>query len=378
MQNSLINCSDSHMRRCFELAMGGDGLVSPNPLVGALLVKNGKIIGEGFHVESGQHHAEVNTINRVKGSIEGSTLYCNLEPCCHTNKRTPPCTDLIISRGISRVVISNLDPNPLVSGRGVERLRQAGIEVSVGLLEEKGHLLNEVFFKYITTKRPFVHLKVAQTIDGRIATSSGHSKWITNQSSRARVHQLRAKYDAICVGRETLNLDNPQLTVRLDPPYRGKAPYRVILGNPNKMNLDSRVFNDSLADRTIVACSDVELSKLNLTARNLLESRNVKFIEIDETRKGKIDWAKLIARLGECMITSLFIEGGSGIYSDLISNRLVDRLSIFIAPKVFGSGKNWLQYTDIDRVEDSIGFMIEDVKTFDQQILVEMLPLNKE
>ncbi len=203
-----------YMKKVFELAKQGIGLVSPNPLVGSLIVKDSQIIGAGFHERYGQFHAELNAIVSAKQPLKGATLYCNLEPCCHTNKQTPPCAQRIIKEGISRVVIANRDPNPEVNGGGIALLKQMGIEVIENICQEEGELLNEVFFTFHRKKRPFIHLKYAQTLDGNIACSSGDSKWITHENARKKAHEMRLKYDAILIGAGTLVADNPALTIR--------------------------------------------------------------------------------------------------------------------------------------------------------------------
>ncbi|MDH5581366.1 MAG: bifunctional diaminohydroxyphosphoribosylaminopyrimidine deaminase/5-amino-6-(5-phosphoribosylamino)uracil reductase RibD, partial [Bdellovibrionales bacterium] len=240
-----------YMEKAISLAINGRGLVSPNPLVGAVIVKDGKIIGEGFHERAGTDHAEVVAIKNAIEDVSGSTLYCNLEPCCHTDKRTPPCVDLLIEKKIKRVVLCNLDPNPKVCGKGIKLLRAAGIEVELGLLEKEGKKLNETFFKFITSGLPFVHLKMAMSLDGKIALANGKSKWITCEDSRKIVHQMRFDYDAVMIGRETLNKDNPKLTIR-DVESFGKCPYRIVMGNPSAMNLDSDLFIDEYKKKTIV------------------------------------------------------------------------------------------------------------------------------
>ena len=223
------------MREALSLARRGLGTTSPNPMVGAVVVRAGEIIGRGFHQKAGEPHAEPNAINDCEiNDLSECELYVTLEPCCHTNKRTPPCTSLIIEKGIRKVHVATLDPNPSVSGKGVEVLESVGVQVSVGLLEKEAAALNEVFNKTILSNLPYVHLKLAQTLDGKLATLSGDSKWITDESARTRVHELRLKYDAVMVGRNTLNNDDPSLDIRMGIDAKDKVPFRIILGNPEK------------------------------------------------------------------------------------------------------------------------------------------------
>ena len=217
---------EKYMHMTLELAKKGAGLVSPNPLVGAIIVKDNEVIAQGYHKKVGLAHAEVDALNNATAPVDGATLFCNLEPCCHTNKRTPPCAPQIIEAGIKKVIIANLDPNPEVAGKGVKLLQDHGIEVVTGILEKEGQQLNEIFFTHITKGKAFVELKMAQTLDGKMASMSGDSKWITSEESRKLVHQHRLNYDAIVVGANTARFDDPSLTVRLDKVWPKK---RLIL-----------------------------------------------------------------------------------------------------------------------------------------------------
>ena len=230
----------------------GKGLVSPNPLVGAIIVKNGKIIGRGYHKKYGGDHAEVNAIKNSKEDIAGSTLYCNLEPCCHTNKQTPPCVPLIIEKKIKRVVISNLDPNKQVNGDGVRQLRKAGIEVDTGVLEEEGKVLNKFYFKYASEKLPYITLKIAQSIDGNISEAKNKQTWLTGKESIKYVHQLRNEYDAVLVGAGTIKSDDPQLNVR---EIKGRNPIRVIIDGKLSIPLKSKILNSTDPEKTWIFTS---------------------------------------------------------------------------------------------------------------------------
>lgn len=296
---------EDYMLKAFELALKGKGTVSPNPLVGAVIVKNGSIISEGFHSKSGEAHAEVNAINNCKESVEGSTLYCTLEPCCHTNKKTGPCTKKIIEAKIGKIVIANFDPNPEVSGKGVEELRAFGIEVVTGVMSKYGEKINKIFFKYIKTGLPYIHLKQAMTLDGKTASNSGDSKWITSSIAREEVHDLRYEYDAVMVGSGTANADNPSLTCRKNDKVM-KVPKRIIAGNLDNINKDINLFNDDYKTSTIVVQNKTNIENL-----------------------------KELSNLG---ITSILLEGGCKLASSFIDEKLVDEVSYYIAPKLLGSG----------------------------------------
>ena len=241
------------IKECFKLAAKGKGYASPNPLVGAVLVKNGKIIGKGYHKNYGEAHAEVNAIKNSKVNVTGSTLYCNLEPCCHKDKQTPPCVPLIIKKKIKRVVISNLDPNKAVNGKGVRQLQAAGIEVTTGVLEKDGSELNKFYFKNIKEKLPYVTLKVAQSIDGKISISKKEQIWLTGKKSVNYVHKLRSEYDAVLVGAGTIKSDNPLLTVRK---VKGRDPLRVIIDGKLSIPISSRVIECQVPQKTIIITSN--------------------------------------------------------------------------------------------------------------------------
>ena len=340
------------------------GFVSPNPLVGAVIVKDGKIIGEGYHQKSGEAHAEVNAINNSTENVSGATLYCNLEPCCHTKKRTPPCVDLIINKKLKRVVIANLDPNPLVSGKGMEKLKEAGIETSTGILKKEGHKLNEVFFKYITTGIPFVHLKMAQTLEGKLATSTGDSKWITDAHARAEGHKLRLKYDAVLVGRKTLNKDNPHLNIRMGVESFDKIPYRIILGSPAKMKKSSYVFNDEYPEKTIIVTGDHTWETTENKVKEFFSSKGIEVITVSETSDG-LDLNEAVMNLGLQGITSILVEGGKKIITGFMNQNIFDKMTVFIAPKIFGSVKN---------AKDATQFKDINIKTLSNQMVFEAYP----
>ncbi len=340
-----------YMQRVLELAKKGRGLVSPNPMVGAVIVKDHNIIGEGFHERAGTDHAEVVAIKNSIESVEGATLYCNLEPCCHHDKRTPPCVDLLIEKKIKRVVLCNLDPNPKVCGKGIKLLRAAGLEVELGLLEKEGKKLNETFFKFITSGLPFVHLKMAMSLDGKIALTNGMSKWITCEESRKIVHQMRFDYDAVMVGRETLNKDNPKLTIR-DVESFGKCPYRIVIGNPSAMNLDSDLFNDEFKKKTIVLTEVDKWSNALETIKDFFYRNDIKILLVDKHAPGSLLF-KALKALSDEGITSVLVEGGAKLYSSFIKEGLYDRISAFQAPFFMGEGINVLgeHFEDLSEVK---------------------------
>jgi diaminohydroxyphosphoribosylaminopyrimidine deaminase/5-amino-6-(5-phosphoribosylamino)uracil reductase len=336
------------MLECLSLAEKGAGYVSPNPMVGAVLVKNGKVVGRGHHRRFGGPHAEVYALRQAGKNSRGGTLYVNLEPCCHYGK-TPPCTDLIIQSGVKRVVVGMKDPNPLVNGKGIRILRSKGIKVDVGILQEDCRKLNEVFEKYVTTGLPFVTLKIAQTLDGKIADANGHSRWITNVHSRKLVHALRARYDAVLVGANTVRKDDPRLTVRF---VKGRNPYRVVLDGNLSLSLRAKVFNDSNRNKTLLfAGVQVAHKKANFLGQLsrkgvrtiLLESLNNKFLEIHSV-------LRILSREN---VSSVLVEGGARTYAQFIEAGLVDKYIVFIAPKIFGKGLSAFEYLRRDIVERS-------------------------
>jgi diaminohydroxyphosphoribosylaminopyrimidine deaminase/5-amino-6-(5-phosphoribosylamino)uracil reductase len=292
-----------YLKRALGLARKGLGTTWPNPLVGCVIVKNGNIISEGFHQRKGEAHAELIAIERATESLEGATLYVNLEPCCHTNKTTPPCAQRIIQEKIRRVVVSNLDPNPHVNGAGIEMLRNHDIEVEHGLLCDEGEKLNEVFFTAHRKKRPFIHFKAATTLDAKIAMPRGESKWITGEKARAQVHVLRAQNQAIITSGETIRRDNPHLTVRT-PGFNGMQPYRVIISQ--KGNFDS---------------------SLNVFLNN--EARTFVYTSIEEAMEDLLD-KNIISCLLEC---------GANLATEFMKKKLIDRITLFQNLSFLGEGK---------------------------------------
>jgi diaminohydroxyphosphoribosylaminopyrimidine deaminase / 5-amino-6-(5-phosphoribosylamino)uracil reductase len=321
------------LNECFKLAGKGKGLVSPNPLVGAVLVKNGKVIGKGYHRKYGTDHAEVNAIKNSKVDVAGSTLYCNLEPCCHTNKQTPPCVPLIIQKRINRVVISNLDPNPDVNGKGIQQLKKAGIEVITSVLENEGKELNKFYFKYITEKLPYITLKVAQSKDGKIAISNKKQTWLTGKASKKYVHQLRTEYDAVLVGAGTIKSDNPLLTVR---EVKGRNPIRIIIDGKLSSSINSKIFNSKQPEKTWVITS----SKSDVQKRKNLEAMGIRIISVTPSQNGKLGIKKILKVLAENKISSVLVEGGAEIFNKFQKNKLYDEIIILQSPIILGKGIN--------------------------------------
>ncbi len=292
-----------YMKRVFDLAKMGIGKVSPNPLVAAILVKNGKIIGEGYHQEYGGPHAEVHAINHATESPAGSTLYCNLEPCCHLNKQTPPCVPIIISQEIKKVVISNPDPNPDVNGKGIQQLKEAGIEVETGVLEKEGKELNRFFFKYISQNLPYVTVKLAQTMDGFISSNYDTQEWISGNRSQQLVHQWRAQYDAVLVGGNTLRVDDAALTVRHS---KGRDPVRIILSASLNMEESAKIFKHKSPENTwIFTTVGADPYKVNK-----MKKLGCRVISLDSNSDNYIALSRLLEYLAEQKITSLLVEGG--------------------------------------------------------------------
>ena len=316
--------NEDYIRKTFELAKLGKGLTWPNPLVGAVIVKEGRIIGEGYHHQQGQDHAEVDAFNNCSESAEGATIYVNLEPCCHTSKRTPPCAQRLIAEKIKKVVICNLDPNPLVNGQGVDLLRSSGIEVEHGILSEEGERLNEVFFHSQRNKKPFIHLKLATSLDGKIALPSGESQWITGEKSRHYVHELRSLHQGVIAGAETVRTDNPKLNVRL-PDYQGPQPYRIIFSRSGNLPPSAHLFSDELKHKTLIY-TQTDLP-FPFPTENIM-----RFGTLTEAMRD----------LFERKLINLFLEGGSNLAASFIKEGLVNRVSLFMSPSFLGSGKNSL------------------------------------
>jgi len=320
-----------YMQQALELARGGLGFVSPNPLVGCVIVKDGEIVGRGYHQRFGAPHAEVYALQEAGRRAHGAVLYVNLEPCSHTGK-TPPCADTVIQSGVSRVVAALRDPNPLVAGQGLARIAAAGIAVTVGICETEARQLNEAFLKYIITRCPFVTLKSAMTLDGKIATRTGASRWITGELARLTGHHLRHAADAILVGVGTVWQDDPQLTTRL-PDLQGVNPLRVIVDSTLRLPLRAQVTDVAPDRRTLVATT----ARASATQREQLQARGVEVVCLAAYDDGRVDLEALLRYLGERGIASVLVEGGATLSAALLRRRLVDKVMFFVAPKIIGS-----------------------------------------
>lgn len=305
--------------------------MSPNPLVGSLITKDGKIISEGWHEKFGGPHAEVNAIKRSPENLEGATLYCNLEPCSHTDKKTPPCVPLIIESGIKKVVVSNIDPNPKVAGNGIEQLRNAGVEVAAGILEEEGKELNRFYFKSVTKKLPYVTVKIAQTLDRKISEEENKRTQITGSEFAKFVHQQRSIYDVVLVGKGTVNTDNPMLNVRN---VDGRNPVRIILDGNLNVDPGSICLNDESRANTWIFCSD----KIDNRKADAITNKGVKVFRLETNSSGRIDLHILLSKLNDLNIQSVLVEGGREIFSQFISESLFDELIILQAPIILGKG----------------------------------------
>lgn len=351
-----------YMRRALALAEQGAGWTSPNPMVGAVIVKNGTIIGEGYHQKCGQLHAERNALAACRVSPRDAVLYVTLEPCCHWGK-TPPCTDAILESGIRRVVIGSADPNPLVAGKGAAILRAHGVEVTEGVLQEACDALNRVFFHYITTKTPYVVLKYAMTLDGKIATVTGASQWITGEEARNRVQEDRHRYAAILVGVGTVLADDPLLTCRL--PGK-KSPVRVICDTHLRTPLTARVVTTARTYRTILATCTADPA-----AWAPYQKAGCEIMPLPE-REGQVDVRSLTEHLGVLQIDSVLLEGGGTLNWSFLSQGLVQKLQAYVAPKLFGGhGKSPVEGEGVSLPDRAFFFTPPTVTRLGEDLLLE-------
>ena len=341
--NKLIDIE--FIKKTIQLAKKGSGFVNPNPLVGSIIVKNRKVIGKGYHKCFGREHAEIVALQQAGDKASGATLYVNLEPCCHHGK-TPPCTDAIIKAGIKRVVIGMVDPNPLVNQQGIKILRENGIEVESGIEEQACEQLNCAFIKYIQTGLPYVTLKIAQSLDGRIATSTGHSQWITSEPARKEAHRLRAENDVILVGIGTVLADDPQLTVRM---VKGSNPVRIILDSSLRIPLDCQMLNDEFVNITIVVTTNENIHKIKK-----IENRGAHVWLMEKDNNGQVFLPGLLKKIGRAKKSAVMVEGGAEIFTSFLKEKLVDRIVYALAPKILGSGKEAIGDLGISLVDDGV------------------------
>lgn len=347
---------ESLMEKCIELAKKAEGKVSPNPMVGAIVLdKNGVIAGEGFHQKYGEAHAEANALNNAGDRAFGGTLIVNLEPCSHFGK-TPPCADLIIEKGIKKLIIGMVDPNPIVSGNGIQKCKNAGIQVEIGVLEEKCRELNEVFIKNQTEQKPFIAIKTAATLDGKIATKTGSSKWITNSKSREIVQQLRNKYDAILTGSGTIIADNPSMLCNITD---GKNPIKVVLDTNAKIPVDAKIFEEG----KVILATSKKTSKY---------PDNTEILVCPKNKEGQIDLEFLINELYKKGIRSILVEAGAKINSSFLKTKLADKLYHFIAPKILGDKQAISCFEGFDTVfiQQCIDITLKDIQKVNGDVII--------
>ncbi len=354
-----------YMKKAIALAKKGKGYTNPNPMVGAVIVKNGQIIGEGYHERYGEAHAEVNAFNHCSIDPKGATMYVTLEPCAH-HGNTPPCAEKIVEKKIKKVVIGLVDPNPLVNHKGIEILRNAGIEVITGVLSEEIKEINEIFYHFIQKKTPYIIMKTAMSLDGKIATKTGDSKWISNEKARYFGHELRHEVSGILVGINTVLADDPSLTTRLKD-KEGKDPHRIILDSTLKIPLDSKILKLTSNAKTFIATTE-KASKEKIAR---LKSLGIHVISI-QSKNNQVDLQSLMKILGAHQIDSLLIEGGGTVNFSFLENNLVHKLYTFIAPIIIGGkeAKTPVSGEGISSISDAIHLSSFKTQLIDNNILI--------
>ena len=357
-----------YMSLALDMAERAQGQTSINPVVGCVIVKGGVMIGLGTHLQRGSGHAEVHALNMAAGQAAGSTAYVTLEPCSHYGK-TPPCSERLISEGVVRVVIACEDPNPQVAGRGVKMLRDKGIEVEVGLLRDRALRLNERFIKYILTKQPFVTLKSASTLDGKIATKTGDSKWISNGEAREIVHTLRHRHQGIMIGVNTVIADNPSLTTRMEVP--GLNPVRIIIDSELRVPLNAAVITDGLAPTIVVTTEAADQDRSSA----LVEAG----VQVLVCGKGpRVNLQEAMIKLGELEIGSILLEGGGTLNGAMLESGLVDRVILFFAPKISGGGAEapgTFTFPGVELMKDAITLQGVEVETLGDNVCITGTPV---
>ena len=356
--NAQAEIDEFYLRKSLNLAKKAEGKTFPNPLVGCVIVKNNKIIGKGFHKKAGDNHAEINALNNSEQSVNGATLYVNLEPCSHFGK-TPPCVESIIKAGISRVVFCTLDPNTKVHGKGKQKLIDSGVEVTFGILEHAAEQLNESYFVYQTLRRPFIAIKYASSIDGKITTSTGESKWITNSLARQYGRKLRSKYQAILVGSNTVLHDNPHLGSRISGNYE---PIRIILDSSLKTDPSSKVYRDS---NVLVFTSQ----KVTIKRRELFKKHNIETIF---SKSNEVLISEVLEHLYIRNIISIYVEGGSKVLGSFNDLKTIDRLYAFVSPIIIGGdgSKSPISGEGVDVLKNSLHLEQVETKYFEDNILI--------
>lgn len=357
-----MTVDEGYMLKAIELAKKGMGKVNPNPMVGAVIVKDGKIIGQGYHRKFGEFHAERNAILECGEDMQGAQMYVTLEPCCHYGK-TPPCTEIIISSGIKKVFVGCTDDNPIVENKGIDVLRKNGIEVIVGVLEKECRKLNEIFFHYIKYKTPFVIMKYAMTADGKIATRTGHSRWISGEASRRHAHYTRKRVSGIMVGIGTVLADDPLLNCRIE---EGVDPIRIICDSSLKIPLESKIVQTAKEIPTIIATGN----SANLEKKKLLQDKNIKILEFETERP---DLKELMKILGKEGIDSVLIEGGGTFNYFAFQEGIVDKLHLYIAPKIFGGkdAKSPVMGLGVEKAGQAFNLETESFESIGEDIFIE-------
>lgn len=357
-----------YMKVAMGIAEKGCGYVNPNPMVGAVIVKNGAIIGSGYHENYGGPHAERNAINSCIEPPDGATMYVTLEPCCHYGK-TPPCTEAIVKSGIKKVVIGSVDPNPFVSGKGIDILRSNNIKVITGMMDMENQRLNHIFFHFIKTGKPYLVMKYAMTLDGKIATFSGKSKWITGEKARKHVHQSRHKYSGIMVGVNTVIWDDPMLTCRIP---EGKNGTRIVCDTSLRIPISSKIVQTAREISTFIATSSQEMDKIKK-----ISDMGCKVIQVPE-KDGHIDLNILMQKLGEEKIDSVFLEGGSALNFSAMRSGIVNKVEVFISPKIFGGSgaKSPVGGMGIENPDNAFKLVRKNIKIFGEDLLLEYEVVN--
>jgi len=358
-----LSYDEKYMRLAMQLAGNAIGRTSPNPLVGAVIVKDNRVVGCGWHRKAGTPHAEVHALNQAGELAQGADVYVTLEPCAHYGK-TPPCAKALVEAKVKNVYGGLLDVNPKVAGKGFKILEDAGIHVEYGFLQDELRKQNEVFFKWIEHKKPFVVLKAAMTLDGKIATVTGQSKWITNETSRAYGYKLRDIYDGIMVGINTVIEDNPMLTARVDG---GKNPIRIVVDSSLKIDINANVVQDKSA-KTIVATTD----KADKDKILKLQAQDVDVIVVDKDENDKVDIEKLLDILGQKNICSILVEGGATLSGSFVAKKLVDKVYFFIAPKIIGGkeAKTPVAGTGILNLQEALALKDIQIEKLEEDILI--------
>ncbi|RHW38395.1 bifunctional diaminohydroxyphosphoribosylaminopyrimidine deaminase/5-amino-6-(5-phosphoribosylamino)uracil reductase RibD [Lysinibacillus yapensis] len=357
-----------YMQLALDLAASAKGRTNPNPCVGAVLVKNGVIVGTGLHRKAGEPHAEVHAFNMAGEHAKGATLYVTLEPCSHYGK-TPPCAKLVKESEVSRVVVATMDPNPSVAGRGINLLKEAGIEVEVGLLEEEARQLNERFIHNMLTDKPFVISKFAMTLDGKIAAHTGHSQWITSVEARQHVHELRDRVDGILVGVGTVLADNPSLTTRLSY-KKGKNPVRIILDSELKTPLNSNVADTTEAQTIIVCGKDADNEKIGQ-----LKEQGVQILTVSKTDSG-LDLDETLHELFKAGITDLMVEGGADVNASFLRGNHINKFLVYIAPKVLGGSHSKTPFAglDLEKMDDAVQLEFHSFEQIGPDLFISAYP----